>query len=221
MTRTLTAVLWALTPAVTCLLGCSSADAQLIGPGPGEGGGTSTSSATGTGTAGPCEGAQIPTDDARIYPEFAQEILDRHNAKRVAYCLEPLVWDCNLAQVAQSYAELGAGDLPHNDQRDAQYAALADCSSGCPALGENIYWHQPWDFFPLDTATDGWFDEEDPAACNQGGYHYTQMVWSETTAIGCGAWIDPADDKFHLVCDYLGFQTGGEPFPVENCTACN
>jgi Cysteine-rich secretory protein family len=192
--------------------GCQAQDAVLISALPGEGGGGILPVN--------CNGVELQTDESRFPAELAQQFLDMHNARRTQYCLTPMSWDCDLATIAQAYAELGAGDLPHNDQRDAQYATLTGCSSDCPQLGENIYWHSPWDFFPFTDAPQAWLDEEDAATCNLGGLHYTQIVWESATRLGCGAFID-ASGKYHVVCNYVDFQTGGDAFPVANCTSCN
>ncbi len=163
--------------------------------------------------------AAFAVEDERFPSSLAKTYLDIHNTKRAQYCLRPLRWDANLARVAQAYAEKGAGDLPHNDDRNAEYAALLGCVEDCPELGENISWQEPWDFWPVDTLANGWLEEEDwEPGCNRGGAHYTQMVQEDTTAVGCGAWVDPANDRLHFVCNYLGWQYGGDAFPDANCT---
>ncbi len=191
--------------------------------GPGDDAGDAGDAASeGGGDGAPLDGdcAEFLTDDERFTPALAKHLLDVHNEKRAQYCLAPLQWDPNLAQVAQGFAELGAGTLPgHNDDRHAQYSAIIGCSSDCPQLGENISWHQPWDFWPLETMAEGWLDEEDwEPGCNHGGLHYTQMVWEGSTHVGCGGWID-GEQRAHLVCNYLGFQGGPPAFPDANC-AC-
>jgi uncharacterized protein YkwD len=212
-------------------IGCSDDDASgdddsgaTSGSGAATGSGAGPSSSSGAGNGGtepigPLEGdcAEFLTDDTRFTPALAKHFVDLHNQKRAQYCLAPLEWDPNLAYVAQQFAELGAGTLPgHNDDRHQQYADLIGCSSNCPQLGENISWHQPWDFWPLETMAEGWLEEEDwEPGCNKGGLHYTQMVYDGATHIGCGAWIDP-EERVHFVCNYLGFQ-GPEAFPASQC----
>ncbi len=177
--------------------------------------------ASGGGGASSCE-TRLLSDDTRFPAGFAEQMLTQHNDKRVEYCLEPLVWDCELARVAQDFAAMGAGDLPHNDDRHTQYAELVGCTGNCPELGENIYWHQPWDFFPLSDPVQAWIDEENGSNCNEGGLHYTQLMWDTATRVGCGAWIDDNDGaKLHVVCNYVHLQTGSQAFPIENCSGCN
>jgi uncharacterized protein YkwD len=182
----------------------------------GSGGTTSGTAGSGSGNQGEC--ASFQTSDTRFPSSLAATYLDIHNKKRAQYCLNPLTWDSNLAKVAQAYAEKGAGNLPHNPNRNAEYAALIGCSNNCPELGENISWQEPWDFWPIDTLADGWLEEEnDQPGCNYGGSHYTQMVQEKTTRVGCGAWIDP-NKRLHFVCNYLGWQYGGPAFPDANCS---
>jgi len=199
--------------------GNGSGDGDGDGDGDGGGGGNGDGDGDGDG-GGPLGGdcTRFDGEDSRLTPALAATYLDKHNAKRAQYCLEPLRWDDDLAAVAQAYARMGAGMLPHNDQRNAQYAARIGCVDGCPELGENIAWHQPWDYWPPETLVDGWLGEEDDApGCNHGGSHYTQMVQQDTTAVGCGTFID-SEERLHLVCNYLGWQYGGAAFPDENCS---
>jgi len=178
----------------------------------------SSSCNTGDGPDTATECATFQTDDPNFPPSLAAEYLDIHNEKRAQYCLQPLVWDHDLAAVAQAYAEKGAGNLPHNDNRNAEYAALIGCEQDCPELGENISWQEPWDFWPVNSLAEGWLEEEDwEPGCNYGGLHYTQMVQEHTTAVGCGVWVD-GSSRLHFVCNYLGWQYGGPAFPDENCS---
>ena len=167
--------------------------------------------------AGDC--VKFETNDARFTDSLAAHYLDLHNEKRAQYCLPPLVWDQNLAKVAQAWADGGNADGPHNSSRNAEYAALIGCTSNCPDIGENMSWQAPWDFWPVETMIDGWLAEESWApGCNDGGSHYTQMVQENTTAVGCGISVD-AGGKAHLVCNYLGWQyVGQDAFPISNCS---
>ncbi len=164
----------------------------------------------------------VMNTDSRVPPETALLWLNIHNELRNQYCVPPLQWDANLAKVAQDYADLGAWDLPHNPNRREQYAALIDCdieSEWCPAVGENVHFHSPWDFFPFQGCLDGFISEENPNQCNQGGAHYTTMMAARYTRLGCGGYIDE-QNRFHLVCNYAESEpySSSFPFPAANCS---
>lgn len=171
----------------------------------------------GEAAGGPAGCARLLSPDSRIPADLGRAYLDIHNKKRAQYCLPPLTWDEDLARVAQAYAERGAGTiLPHNANRSSDYAKLIGCTSKCPYIGENITWATPYTAWPLDGLANGWLAEESKSACNQGGGHYTQMVWEQTTRVGCGMYIDSAKG-IHFICDYLTGQSSGAPFAVSKC----
>jgi Cysteine-rich secretory protein family len=112
-----------------------------------------------------------------------QEILDAHNNYRTAVGVPPLQWSDSLAADAQQYAEYLAsigGQLIH---------------SGTPGVGENLaggpttysatdlveLWGREKQYFiggifPDVSSTGNWADVG----------HYTQVVWRNTTQVGCG-----------------------------------
>lgn len=191
-------------------------------------GANSSSGSSGTSKGSPSIGTDlgcpaIPSKDARVPAGLGGAYLNVHNRARARRCLQPLRWDDNLAAVAQAFAERGAGTLPgHNEERSAQYAARTGCTSDCPDVGENISWQGSWDYWPIEDMCQGWLEEEDPNACNEGGNHYTQMMLEGATHVGCGFWIEPENGdhgtRAHLVCNYLVQQGSGAPFPVANCS---
>jgi pathogenesis-related protein 1 len=107
------------------------------------------------------------------------------NAARAAVGEEPLVWDPIAAQVALTYA--GQCTFAHNPDASSQYAALG----GKGGLGENIAAGAPTET-PQNAVKD-WVNEinyydhaTNTCALGQQCGHYTQIVWSTTTAVGCG-----------------------------------
>jgi hypothetical protein len=146
-------------------------------------------------------------------------LLTLHNAERCAVdppaaSMPAIGWDDLLAQVAQTYAEGCA--LQHNANRTTQYAALG----GSGYVGENIAWGTIG-FFSLADLAQGWADEKvawtyGPITNNNAATigHYTQMIWADTLAVGCGAALCTGAGYTFLVCDYApgGNYIGQTPY---------
>jgi hypothetical protein len=150
-----------------------------------------------------------------------QTILDIHNRERVAVGVQPLTWSDTVAASAQSWANhivslnLGPQGFPPHapwDQRSGQ--------------GENLAWGTKG-AFPVATFVEGWASErpnyvpgtpiEGSLSGPNGVYgHYTQMVWSTTTQIGCALGSDAYQD--YLVCRYSpsGNFLGQPAYPVRS-----
>ena len=128
---------------------------------------------------------------------FPAEMLEAHNQARAAAGVPPLVWDEALSTEAEAYAKqlAASGQFRH---------------SGAEGQGENLwrgtrsafsyrqmarawtaeaayYRHGP---FPDVSATGRWQDVG----------HYTQLVWRDTTRLGCGLASGRQWDV--LVCRY-------------------
>jgi pathogenesis-related protein 1 len=143
--------------------------------------------------------APPPGPPASGEPAKLAGITDLHNQARSAVGVPPLAWDPQLATTAQAWADqcmVGA----HNPNR----------SSGHPYdVGENTYWRSP-SASPQD-AMSFWVGEKphyDHASnsCVGGECgHYTQVVWSRTTHVGCGIATCPHEvygTVEWMVCDY-------------------
>jgi hypothetical protein len=146
---------------------------------------------------------------AQLTAGEVQQILALHDTERCmvdppAAMMPALAWDDLLAIVGQSYAatcNLGV----HNANRQADYAALG----GSGSVGENIAWGS-LGYTPLELAQ-LWADEKSLwtydvlTSTNFNGVgHYTQMIWANTTAVGCGLakCATAQGDVSFLVCDY-------------------
>jgi hypothetical protein len=147
--------------------GCSSGSSGGATPG---GGGDDG------GTTGSGDGGGSTDESAWLAPM---------NAARAAVGEKPFTWDPIAAQVAAGYA--ATCDFAHNPNRNTAYQMAGGGSGG---LGENIAAGAPTQA-PAD-AVSSWLSEEgfyDHASntCQAGETcgHYTQIVWSTTTAVGC------------------------------------
>jgi pathogenesis-related protein 1 len=151
-------------------------------------------------------------DDAE--PEGLQGTTAAHNQARAALGLDPLTWDPDLAAIAQAWVEqcidneAPLGLIDHNPDRSATYPEY---------VGENIYGTSG----PAEgtEAVQLWLDEEssydyDSNTCSAACGHYTQIVWSTTTKLGCAVHNCPALGFGNtVICDYApGGNDGGRPY---------
>ncbi|NWY72165.1 PI16 inhibitor, partial [Erithacus rubecula] len=127
-------------------------------------------------------------------------------------------WDTELEALAQSYAEKCIWD--HNKERGRR--------------GENLFAMAPT--LELEFAVEDWNGEEKfynltTSTCVPGQMcgHYTQVVWSNTHQIGCGAHFCEkiegieTENMHLLVCNYYppGNMKGKKPYlEGPSCTAC-
>ncbi len=158
-----------------------------------------------------------PIDAAPVVGEPAGLIgtVAAHNAARAAVGVPPLVWDPQLAAIAQAWvtrcvdtaAPIGLVD--HNAGRSEGYPTY---------VGENIYGASG-----QASGTDAvasWVSEgadydrpTNRCAAGRVCGHYTQVVWRATTKVGCALHTCPGL-RFGstVVCDYApGGNVGGQP----------
>lgn len=133
------------------------------------------SSSSDGGGDGDGSGGDTPLDESGE-PTDAElnGIVKAHNDVRATVGTSPLTWSDEAAAVAKSYAE--KCNWGHNDDREG--------------FGENLY-ASTGDAGPA-AVVGSWAEEEqhyDPATgeCARGEVcgHYTQIVWSSTTKVGC------------------------------------
>jgi pathogenesis-related protein 1 len=114
----------------------------------------------------------------------AQEALDFHNKARQDVGTKSLEWSSELAAYAQEWADHLASNNCAFEHRSGQYRVKG--------YGENIFWGSASSYNAL-SATKSWYGEIEQyvhgVLTNQNwsvAGHYTQMVWSNTTAVGIG-----------------------------------
>ena len=125
-----------------------------------------------------------------------QTLLDTHNAWRAKYNVRPLVWDDGVAAVAQEWADQIATSGKFAHRQGNRY-------------GENL-WGGTTGAFPIASVVESWGSEVSyynlasntcTAPANQSCGHFTQVVWWNTTKLGCGK-ATGANGNDTVVCNY-------------------
>lgn len=149
-----------------------------------------------------------PTQGAMNLSPFAREVLAAHNNERAQYGAQPLQWNPALEANATAYAnQLAQTGRRVHAARDGRGIERENLSQGMLGWNTNqmmASWIGEKQFF-----TPGTF----PNVCN-GDWsrcgHYTQMIWSTTTDIGCG--MAQGSGFNWLVCRYSpGGNKDGKP----------
>uniref|UniRef100_A0A2N9GP97 SCP domain-containing protein n=1 Tax=Fagus sylvatica TaxID=28930 RepID=A0A2N9GP97_FAGSY len=124
---------------------------------------------------------------------LSKEFLSAHNKIRRLYNEPPLKWDRKLARYARRWAS----------------KRFLDCRMvhSYGPYGENLFWGKHDHWTPAQ-AVQSWADEHqfyDPMKreCVQGQMcgHYTQVVWRDTTHVGCSS-INCQDGGMYVICVY-------------------
>ncbi len=150
-------------------------------------------------------------------------VLDVHNRVRAKHKLKPLKWSDKLAEYSQQWADhLGKSQSCKMYHR-----------SGSPPHGENLYissaviWSEgnkevarERNRVTIKNVVKAWTDEEQwynyrTNSCQPGQQcgHYTQIVWRETTEVGCAVKFC-GDQSQNWVCSYnpAGNYVGKRPY---------
>lgn len=133
-----------------------------------------------------------------LNPSQWQEIVAAHNKYRSEVGVPPLQWSGDLANQAQEWVNY------LNSNRLFQH-------SGAKGEGENI-WMGTAGAYSFTQMVDSFGDEKQhftggvfPNVSNTGNWadvgHYTQVVWRNTTRVGCAGDNGP-DGNYRLVCRY-------------------
>jgi len=152
------------------------------------------------------------TAEAETLGDAATSILKVHNRERAAVRVPPLEWDTTLAAHAAVWAKHLAklGKLEHSTNKDR------------PGEGENLWMGTAGAYTPSEMA-DAWASEKShfrygafPNVSDSGNWqvvgHYTQMIWRNTTKVGCA--IASSKKWDILVCRYSppGNWMGEKPY---------
>jgi pathogenesis-related protein 1 len=146
------------------------------------------------------------------------EMITAHTKWRSAVNIPALTWSTTLADTAQAWAD--------------SLKAKQGCKpvhSGATGLGENLFWASALMYSNGTTqaqavtstqVTDAWGNESkdytySTNTCATGKVcgHYTQVVWKNTTQVGCGKAVC-ADNTQVWVCNYTpqGNLVGQKPY---------
>ena len=134
------------------------------------------------------------------------EMVEAHNIWRRNVSVPPLQWSAQLADTAQRWA----------NTLQAEGCSMRHSSGG--AFGENLSWSQGRRMTPSQVV-DLWAEERfdysyENNQCAQGKVcgHYTQVVWADTSTLGCG--VARCGDAEVWVCNYQppGNYLGQRPY---------
>jgi hypothetical protein len=129
-------------------------------------------------------------------PAELSGITAAHNRVRAEVSVDPLVWNGDLAALADSFIADCA--FMHSTQSDRSDKA------GFDYIGENLY--MSGGFQPTgEDVSDSWASEKadyNHASNSCAGVcgHYTQQVWSTTTDLGCA--MKACGNGFIVSCEY-------------------
>ncbi|KAH7673596.1 Cysteine-rich secretory protein-related protein [Dioscorea alata] len=136
----------------------------------------------------------------------SDDYVNAHNSARSQVGVGPVTWDDTVAAYAENYANQRANDcqLIH--------------SNG--PYGENLFWGSGADYNAID-AVNLWVSEGqdydyNSNTCAQGKVcgHYTQVVWSSSTNIGCARVVCDNNGGIFITCNYnpAGNVIGERPY---------
>jgi len=143
-------------------------------------------------------------------PSFISAILQQHNTYRSALQLPDLVWSPELAKDALAWAQHLASI--NEGQHDASVRGRE---------GENLFWGTA-DAFSYSDMVAMWGNEKSAfrygvfpdVSTNKSAMvgHYTQIVWKNTTSVGCA--LASNGEMDYLVCRYAapGNVIGQKPY---------
>ncbi|CDR47647.1 CYFA0S35e00716g1_1 [Cyberlindnera fabianii] len=130
-----------------------------------------------------------------------QAILDRHNEYRARHGVPNLTWNSELSAYAQSYIdELSttstsacSGTLVHSPRTGLNYGENLAYGNISPTQGVDL-WYNENVYYNYD-------DPENSSGDFESYGHFTQLVWKDTTQLGCVVQSCPSN-RIYLICEY-------------------
>uniref|UniRef100_J3MIC6 SCP domain-containing protein n=2 Tax=Oryza brachyantha TaxID=4533 RepID=J3MIC6_ORYBR len=150
----------------------------------------------------PCRAQQELPEDYYVYP---------HNATRALVGVPAVTWNATVAEYAQSYA----AELIKDGGCELQ-------SSGTILYGENMYFSSDAGSTAADAVAswaseEQWYDHDTNSCSAPEGNtcgHYTQVVWLNSTDIGCATVVCDGGRGVIITCNYWrrGNVAGESPY---------
>ncbi len=133
--------------------------------------------------------APAPTSNL---PPAAQTIVTEHNRYRAKHCAGPLSWSSQLAADAQKWAEtLKAKGCMFGHSGSKHGENLAAGTTGAMPPAEVVrMWYDEVKIY----------DFQKPTGFSMETGHFTQVVWTDTTQVGCG--MSQCNGMDIWVCQY-------------------
>ena len=161
----------------------------------------------------------VPSSPSSL-SEFAVGCVRAHNvARRLHEDTSDLTWDEDLAAQAQDYLDstVTDGDVPHScpPNENCNYgeniftAGGLDATTPIPCGFAAFFWYREsvWENY----------DYEQPFYAQSGTVgHFTQLVWKDTSVVGCAR--AQAQDSWFILCQYRGPGNiaGNRQFSLDN-----
>ncbi|MEO0348735.1 MAG: CAP domain-containing protein [Cyanobacteria bacterium P01_A01_bin.15] len=133
------------------------------------------------------------------------QMLSAHNVVRQRVGVDGLNWSSDLAVGAQDWANtlIEQGIYSHSPASQRQDGYIGENLANARVFGVGTVYQSP------ATAIQGWIDEaqhydygSNRCAPGQVCGHYTQMVWADTTAVGCAVARSDNQKREVWVCHY-------------------
>jgi len=145
------------------------------------------------------------TETSELTRAEMQQIVLEHNRSRLdadqyvpngLAALPAVTWNCDAAAVAQQWANQSQGTQGHSPRewREGLFGDRTGLQGNGASLGENLGWavgSQPSVVDPVVSSVTSWDNERSDynhstGSCTGVCGHYTQIIWRESTEVGCG-----------------------------------